>query len=323
MGLWVSGRALVLSGERVETPAIAGAAKPVASVALKPELPSVVTAWLHAMTAVSRESYSVTLALPSGEPAEHSDTPDQRDEPMQLAAAEPELLAPEAPVPPPRLSLSNAVDEASRFSGSAWLFVRSKSGDRSLAATGQLGASQAGARLRWRVNQGEELRTALYGRVSGPLDDSAGAEAAVGAEWHPLPGQPVWIAAERRIAIGKRGRNAWSAYAAGGIWKPGLPMNLTLDGYAQAGVVGARKRDLFFDGSVRLVRPLSPNGPRIGAGVWGAAQPGVSRLDVGPHASIPFSVARQPLSLSADARLRVAGKAAPGSGVAVTLASDF
>lgn len=246
---------------------------------------------------------------------------------QQTAAVDldrPELLTPVPPAAGPRLDMDQAVQAASRWSGSAWVFVRQGSGNRSLAALGQLGGSQAGARVHWRINPGDQLRTALYGRVSSPLDDLDGAEAAVGAEWHPLAGKPVWVAAERRIAIGKQGRNAWSAYVAGGIWKSGLPMGLTFDGYGQAGVVGAKKRDLFADGALRLSRPMaSEQGPRVGAGVWGAAQPGVARLDVGPHARVPIKVAKQPFSISADYRVRVAGDAAPGSGVAVTLASDF
>jgi hypothetical protein len=227
-------------------------------------------------------------------------------------------------MPSPRLDLDHAVTAASRWSGSAWVFVRDQSGTRSLAARGQLGGSQAGARLRWRLNSGAQLRTAFYGRLSSPLDDRSGAEAAIGAEWHPLAGQPLWIAAARRIAVGKQGRNAWSAYVAGGVWKPDLPMGVTLDGYAQAGIVGAKQHDLFVDGAMRISRPIgTEQGPRIGAGVWGAAQPGVARLDIGPHARIPLKVARQPFSISADYRVRVAGDATPGSGVAVTLASDF
>lgn len=324
--IWVSARILFLTGEQVETPAIAST--PVTATAeRKSALSAIVAGWLYGGNDIGRAPpYSLTLTLPArsviNEP-KPKDPPYRKVEPVLLAAARPELLAPQPPATPPRLNLADAVTQASRFSGSAWLFVRSKADGRSLATSGQLGGSQGGARLRWRINPGAELRTALYGRLSSPLDHGSGAEAAVGAEWHPLPGQPVWIAAERRIAVEKQGRNAWSLYAAGGIWKPGLPMQFTLDGYAQAGVVGTHRRDLFADGSLRLSRPLVPNGPRVGAGAWGAAQPGVSRLDIGPHASVPISVARQPLSLSADMRFRVAGRAAPGSGVAVTLASDF
>jgi hypothetical protein len=326
LGLWISGRALMLGGERVETAAIASTPPtPVSAHQLAPQLR--IAPWLKQMLNRESKEFSLTLALPASAAAEQErnfpSPSDTVQETLQLAALPPELLAPEAPTPSPRLSVEQAVSEASRLSGSAWLFARSKTGDRSLATSGQLGGSQAGVRLRWRMNPGEQLRTAFYGRISGPLEDTAGSEAALGAEWHPLPGKPLWIAAERRVGLGKRGRDAWSFYAAGGIWKPGLPMQLTLDGYAQAGIVGAHSRDLFADGSMRVTRSLSANGPRVGAGVWGAAQPGVARVDVGPHASIPLKIARQPLSLSADARLRVAGHAAPGSGVAVTLASDF
>lgn len=284
--------------------------------------------WVAQTFQADRQPEQLTLTLPAPTYSQSTDTPpDLATTRLQTAAIDadrPEQLTPVPPASGPRLDMDQAVRTASRWSGSAWTFVREGSGNRSLAALGQLGGSQAGARVRWRINPGDQMRTAIYGRISSPLDDLGGAEVAVGAEWHPLPGKPVWVAAERRVAIGKQGRNAWSAYVAGGVWKPGLPMNLTLDGYGQAGVVGAKKRDLFADGALRLSRPItSEQGPRVGAGVWGAAQPGVARLDVGPHARVPLKVAKQPFSISADYRVRVAGDAAPGSGVAVTLASDF
>lgn len=326
LSLWGASRAFWLTSPVVETPAIAS--QPKLDGDSKSSASIVATAKNWFLTAVSADLQPRHLTLSLPPPTSRPHTRSAASEPdMQTAAADtdqPELLTPAPLASSPRLDLDHAIRTASRWSGSTWMFVREGSGNRALAALGQLGGSQAGARLRWRVNSGEQLRTALYGRVSSPLDDLDGAEAAIGAEWHPLPGKPIWVAAERRVAIGKQGRNAWSAYVAGGIWKPGLPMDLTLDGYGQAGVVGAKRRDLFADGAVRLSRPIaSEHGPRVGAGMWGAAQPGVARLDIGPHARVPIKVAKQPFSISADYRLRVAGNAAPGSGVAVTLAGDF
>jgi hypothetical protein len=325
LALWGAGRAFWLMGEPVIAPAAASRPTPVSENEAASSFTSVALQWLPSFPQKTERGPQLTVALPPAAPAQ---APTMSAPPIVLAMApardQPEILTPTAPSPAPRLDLDQAVRSVSRWSGSAWVYAREGSGARSLAALGQLGGSQAGARLRWRLNPSDQLRTALYGRVSGPLEDASGAEAAFGVEWHPLPGQPVWIAAERRVALGKQGRNAWSAYAAGGIWKPGLPMGFTLDGYAQAGVVGAKRRDLFADGALRVSRPLaSPKGPQLGAGVWGAAQPGVARVDVGPHARLPLSVAKQPFSISADYRIRVAGAAAPGSGVAVTLASDF
>lgn len=329
LSLWGVGRAVWLIGDPIATPAEASKLPIMPQSTAPVRNAPALLAWLPSFrTANAPSSSQLTIALPAAEYFGQDEpappiTPAFAGGTVQQTSYS-EILTPGAPSPAPRLDLDQAVRSASRWSGSAWVYARERNGARSLVASGQLGGSQAGARLRWRLNPGEQLRTALYGRVSSPLEDSAGAEAAFGAEWHPLPGQPFWIAGERRVALGKQGRNAWSAYAAGGVWRPGLPLNLTLDGYAQAGVVGAKRRDLFADGALRLSRPVSrEGGPRVGGGVWGAAQPGVARLDIGPHARIPLKVAKQPLSISADYRIRVAGDAKPGSGVAVTLASDF
>lgn len=323
LSLWGVGRAVWLIGDQIEAPANASRPPVMPDVRTGPTRLATLFAWLPTLKPDLRAT-RISIALPRS-PA------DADPQPAPIFASElaqqtnhGEILTPSAPYSSPRLDLDRAVRSASRWSGSAWVYARDESESRSLASLGQLGGSQAGARLRWRINPGEQLRTAFYGRLSTPLDDARGAEAALGAEWHPLPGQPIWVAAERRIALGGEGRNAWSVYAAGGIWKPGLPFNMTLDGYAQAGVVGAKRRDLFADGALRLSRPITvEKGPRVGAGIWGAAQPGVARLDIGPHARLPLKVAKQPLSISADYRIRVAGDAKPGSGMAVTLASDF
>lgn len=327
MALWGGGRAVwLMSG--FETAAIASRSESSGFIGMVSGASSALPVWLASSTSVQRPSpMQLTLALPPPAPA--TDGQDFTQQPYlnaSLAASNlTELALPLSPATPaPRLDLDQAVNAASRWSGSAWVFVRDRSRGRSLAALGQLGGSQAGAVARWRINPGSRLRTAIYGRVSTPLENHHGAEGAVGLEWHPLPGQPVWVAAERRIAFGNQGRDAWSAYVAGGFWRSGLPLNLTVDAYAQAGVVGVKRRDLFADGAARMSRPIAAEGsPRIGAGVWAAAQPGVARVDIGPHARLPLKVSGQPFSISADYRVRVAGDARPGSGVAVTLASDF
>jgi hypothetical protein len=54
--------------------------------------------------------------------------------------------------------------------------------------------------------------------------------------------------------------------------------------------------------------------------VWGGAQPGVYRVDAGPRLSMKI---RNNIRVHADWRQRLAGKADPGSGPALTLAADF
>jgi hypothetical protein len=61
----------------------------------------------------------------------------------------------------------------------------------------------------------------------------------------------------------------------------------------------------------------------VGGGLWGAAQPRVARLDVGPSAALRLPVRGANLRLVADWRFRIAGHAAPGGGPALALAGDF
>ncbi len=239
---------------------------------------------------------------------------------VETAAAEhrlpdpPPFTASEAAFAPPR----SGPRIASRWAASAWLFGR-EGGKAALAPAGTLGGSQIGARLTYRLNADPARSLALSARFYSPLKDFDAAEVAVGADWQPVAFVPVRILAERREAIGRSGRSAFSLLAYGGVSQKQVVGPLELDAYAQAGVVGARSRDLFADGSARLSVPVVAR-VRVGAGLWGAAQPGVARLDVGPTAS--WRIAPR-IGLLADWRFRLAGNAAPGSGPALTLSTDF
>jgi hypothetical protein len=156
-----------------------------------------------------------------------------------------------------------------------------------------------------------------------PVERRAGAEAALGLDWSPSRSLPLHLLAERRQALGREGRSALSLTAYGGIGEARLGP-LRIDAYGQAGIVGTRSRDLFGDGAVRLSLPLDGDGRlKLGAGAWAAAQPGVSRVDIGPQASFRLPVAGRNVTVALDWRLRVAGEARPGSGPALTLATDF
>lgn len=208
-----------------------------------------------------------------------------------------------------------------RWSGEAYLFARG-GGSGTDATAGTLGGGQAAARIAYRVDQAG--RVALFARGYAPLHGK-GSEVSGGVEWHPLDGVPLRLAVERRQRTGAGGRSAWQASAAGGVDAAPLPGGLRLDAYAQAGVVGARARDLFADGSVRVGRalPVATGSVTVGGGAWGAAQPGVSRLDLGPQAALRLPEGATALTLALDWRLRAAGHARPGSGPALTLAADF
>ncbi len=247
--------------------------------------------------------------------------------PAVARPATPSTLAVSAPSPtglmPPLLpgTTAAALSADSRWSGSIYLFRRDKDGTPALATGGQLGGSQAGARLAYSLNP----QFAVAARLSTPLDDHRGAEAAVGVDWHPVPGKPLRLSVERRVDVGGAGRNAWSAYAAGGFWRQIRP-GFVVDGYGQGGIVGARRGDLFADGALRAGhrREIGGGGSLIvGGGVWGAAQPGVARLDIGPRAALGLPVAGTTVTAAAEWRIRAAGDASPRSGLALTLSSDF
>lgn len=219
---------------------------------------------------------------------------------------------------PPALAQAASL---SRLSGSAWAFVRAD-GAGGIAPDGQIGGSQAGVRLLYRLTGG----LSAAARVSRTLGGPRQGEAAVGFDWQPAPTLPVHLQLDRRIALDSGGRNAWSLGVAGGAYDVRLAEHVRLDGYAQAGVVGAHARDLYADGALRVGHEV-PAGARasitLGGGIWGAAQPGVARLDIGPSAVLRVPLERATLALALDGRVRVAGDARPGSGAALTLGFDF
>jgi hypothetical protein len=207
----------------------------------------------------------------------------------------------------------------SRWSLSAWLLAR-RGGSPALASAGTLGASQAGARIGYRITGPATEPVSLTARLSSPARSLQATEAAVGVEWQPSRRLPLRLAAERRQAIGRDGRSTFALLAHGGVTALPVAFGFRVDAYGQAGVVGARSRDLFADGAARLTLPLDRRGRVVvGAGAWAATQPGVSRIDVGPSASLSLSGA----TLSLDWRVRIAGGASPASGPALTLSTGF
>lgn len=207
-----------------------------------------------------------------------------------------------------------------RLQLTAWAMLRGRQGQplgtTSLAANGTLGASQAGSRLSY--NYHPQIAATL--RSSSNVGRRGG-EAAAGVRVQPVGGVPVWITAERRQRIGRYGggRNAFALFFEGGVYQRSMPWRFSLDAYLQGGIVGFRSRDKFIDGGLTLTRPVYRNFS-AGMGVWGAAQPGVYRVDAGPRVTMKV---RENIRIHLDWRQRLAGKAEPGSGPAVTLAGDF
>jgi hypothetical protein len=221
------------------------------------------------------------------------------------------MPAPEAhPFPSPP-----AQKRMSAWSLSAWVFVRGGNAP-SLVPGGTLGGAQAGARLAYGLAPGLSLSARAY----APLRRRSGTEAAIGLDWRPLGAVPLHFVAERRQKLGREGRSAFAIGAyAGREAKLGA---FRVDAYGQAGVVGTRSRDFYADAMARISLPLRP-GLRLGSGAWAAAQPGAERVDVGPSASVRLPISGCSATLAADWRFRVAGRAQPGSGPALTLVTEF
>jgi len=267
---------------------------------------------------VARSPYLDSL-LPPPRPASYGSNPPLDDMPMSRLASVsmPARVSIPVQVVPEGQPLKAKFD---RLQLSSWALLRSQqtgiAGSRSLASGGQLGASQAGARLVYNFNR----QFALSARMSSEVGRRGG-EVAAGIRVHPLVHIPVWLTAERRQRIGRfgGGRNDFALFAEAGVYQQPLPWRLRLDSYLQGGVVGVKARDLFIDGSVAVTRPIYKNFS-FGFGIWGGAQPGLSRLDAGPRVTMQV---KRNLKVHADWRQKLAGNARPGSGPALTLTGDF
>lgn len=232
--------------------------------------------------------------------------------------------------PAAHVGLAPTSGPSDRWVLSAWVFHRSGSAAQSLGGQGQLGGSQAGARLAYRLDSGG--RATMFARVSvtpsGAGQGAGGDEGAVGIAFQPVRTVPLSLVVERRQRLaGSDGRKAMAAYVTGGLSDAPMAAGFTLDAYGAAGIVGVRRRDAFAEGQLRATHAAVRAGMariRVGVGAWGAAQPGVSRADIGPSLVVRVERPGAPSPrLSVDYRHRVEGDAAPASGIALTLAADF
>ncbi len=218
-----------------------------------------------------------------------------------------------------------------RWSGGAYVFVRS--GDSSHLTTPSpgsaplLGGSQSAAALAFALDPLARRPLDLTARVTGSASlDQRQAEAAAGVRWRLLPG--VSLSAERLIALGAGGRHDWTLRLAGGRTARIGPV--ALDGYGETGIVGIAHPTLFAAAQFRggypvTIAPAFTLTP--GAGVWAGVQHNrlttTGRIDTGPMLRLHWARATLPVDLAVDYRQRVAGNAAPGSGVALTLGTGF
>ncbi len=217
---------------------------------------------------------------------------------------------------------------ASRWSADGWFLLR-RGG--SLLAAGPLpasyGASQLGAVLRYRLDPASPDRPTAYLRASAALGNVQDKELAIGLAARPLGRLPIVAAVELRASQGT-GTTRLRPAALLVSEFPSLPLPLGLRGeaYAQAGYVGGSGASAFVDGQLRVDRRVLRLGRselRAGGGIWGGAQRGASRLDVGPGATIGLLLGPAAARLGFDWRFRIAGNAAPASGPALTLSAGF
>ncbi|MGN5375403.1 hypothetical protein [Sphingomonas hankookensis] len=228
-----------------------------------------------------------------------------------FSAAEP-LSRPAAP--PPALPRPAGDD---RLTASFWALARPGS------ATGgpvQLAGGQAGLRVRMPI--ADSGQAAVAARIATPLAGQ-GREAALGVEWRPIRA-PFAVVVERRMAL-DRGRDGTGMGLIAGIDRA-LPGSLGIEAYGQAGAVARHGIEPYADGAARVLHKVAGIGNsvlKLGIGGWGGAQRGAMRMDIGPSLVAAIPVGRGAVRLSVDWRQRVAGDAAPGSGPALTLGSDF
>ena len=244
----------------------------------------------------------------------------------RLAALQPVSAAPQSADP----AGQEPQYAGSRWSADSWMLWRRGSRTRLTGGvlTPSYGASQAGSVLRYRLMRNSAHRPSAYLRITSALDSSAEREASLGLSARPFARIPLVAAAEARLTSTPGRRMIRPAgFIVTELPPFALPLGLRGEAYGQAGYVGGKFATPFADGQLRADRAflsLAEFDVRLGAGLWGGAQKGASRLDAGPSLTIGSALGRSAsMRLAADWRFRVAGKAAPGSGPAVTLSAGF
>jgi hypothetical protein len=259
-------------------------------------------------------------ALPAPAPQFYSPIPALDEWPLSRIAATslPPLRQSTVIAPAQSIPVDLKRSGIDRVQLTAWALLRAQQGGlgpSSLASGGQLGGSQAGARLSYNFTR---LLTATL-RTTSDVGQRGG-EVAAGVRIQPVAAIPLWLTAERRQRIGSSsGRNAFALFFESGLYERSLPWRLSLDAYLQGGVVGFHSRDGFIDGGLTVSRPVYRQFS-AGLGVWGGAQPGIYRVDAGPRITMRV---KNNMKVHFDYRARLTGNARPGSGPAVTLAGDF
>lgn len=226
-----------------------------------------------------------------------------------------------------------AMFEASRphrWHADAWVAIRQGGGATAVAAGGPAapayGKSQAGLLLR-RDLASIRMSPQAYVRATYAPDRPSQADLAAGLSLRPLDAVPVRLHGEARLTRVRDHTEVRPAVVAvSELPIVRLPLGFKGEGYAQAGWVGGRFATGFVDGQARIERQVTAVGGarlRAGAGVWGGAQKFASRLDLGPSATLDLRDSGVPVRVAVDYRIKLAGSASPGDGVAITLSTGF
>ena len=176
----------------------------------------------------------------------------------------------------------------------------------------------------WRCPLASRRRGGGRPAARGGPRGGGGPAPGLGVDWQPTP-LPLHIIAEQRLSL-DGGRSGPALLVVGGIVPTRVAGPIELEGYAQAGAVARGRVEPFADGAARLTLPLAAQaGWRldIGAGTWAGAQRGAARADIGPTLGLVVPVSGRRVRLTADWRERVAGRARPGSGPALSVGTDF
>ena len=229
-------------------------------------------------------------------------------------------LAKPDPAPPPALKEAKSL----RLSGSFWLLTRR--GINTGLTSPSLGASQWGGRALLPVASiGPQATLSASLRASAPLR-GRGDEVGVGLSLKATRFLPIEMIAERRFAVSKREKDRWSLLMTSGFDEKRVTRSISVDGYGQAGIVGSKRRELFAGGSLSVRHDLSTSPAlrtSLGVGLWGDAQKGASRVDIGPELVAKTTLGVLPIKVAAQWRFRALGNAQPSSGPALVLAGDF
>ena len=221
-----------------------------------------------------------------------------------------------------------------RWSADGWILVRGGDSAPALAAGGaSYGASQAGAVLRYALVPSSPLRPQAYVRVSAALGGTSHeTETALGLMARPLRRLPLAVLGEVRLQNQRGALQARPVVMAVSELAPFRgPLGFDAEAYGQAGWAGGQDATLFYDFAAtfqrRVAKPLSGLDLRAGGGVWSGGQRGAARLDLGPRFELRTMIGppsrRIGVRVGVDWRFRVAGRAEPGSGPALTVAAGF